>query len=422
MHILTLFMLVIILVSLNASLEFSYIIALLGSLAAAAFVHRHESFANILFTIAIFNLTPLLCRHFKDRLHTLRSSLQQKKTQAHTAQEELAKRHSLIKRSNLHLSETAKEIGELYKMVRDMSALLTYSEIFDLLGRKLTQGFQFKRLRMILVDEDTDDLAIKKIWNLQPGQDKSNIEPAQASDSEMLQLGLRSPGLSFNEDASALAPLMADNRLSGAIIIEDLPLKAREDFSILANQFGLQFKRVRLYQKLQDLAITDGLTGLFLRRYFCQRVDEEIQRSAYHHLRLSFLMIDIDHFKQCNDKFGHLVGDAVLQEMAKKIKSCLREIDLIARYGGEEFSVLLPNTDKQDAEQIAERIRASIDEHQFHAYDQVIRVKVSIGAASFPSDAKGAQQLIDKADQALYQAKEEGRNRVRLFFPNNKTE
>ncbi len=105
----------------------------------------------------------------------------------------------------------------------------------------------------------------------------------------------------------------------------------------------------------------------------------------------------------------------VLREIAKIIKAGVREIDLVGRFGGEEFSVLLPDTDKEDAREAAERIRMSVDQHKFYAYDETIKMEVSIGVAGFPEDSTVAQSLIDKSDQALYRAKQEGRNRVCVF-------
>ena len=126
-------------------------------------------------------------------------------------------------------------------------------------------------------------------------------------------------------------------------------------------------------------------------------------------------MLDIDHFKQCNDRFGHLSGDVVLKEVAAAIRACVREIDLVARYGGEEFAVLLPDTGKFGARGVAERIRATIAAQKIIAYEESLKVQISIGLTSFPEHANGLQALIDKADQALYRAKQQGRNRVCVY-------
>ena len=128
------------------------------------------------------------------------------------------------------------------------------------------------------------------------------------------------------------------------------------------------------------------------------------------------LMIDIDHFKKKNDKFGHLVGDVILREVAALIKQNVREIDLVGRYGGEEFSVILVDTNKLDAQLAGERIRKAIESYKFKAYDEVIDVTISAGISSFPQEGQTTEDLIEKADSALYQAKNKGRNRVCLTY------
>ena len=131
-----------------------------------------------------------------------------------------------------------------------------------------------------------------------------------------------------------------------------------------------------------------------------------------HKTNISFLMLDLDHFKEKNDRFGHLVGDVVLKEVASILKSNLREIDIIGRYGGEEFAIVLSGTGKEGAFQVAGRIREGIEGAVFKAYDEVVSSTVSIGISVFPDDAVNSDALIEAADKALYKAKETGRNRV----------
>ncbi len=156
----------------------------------------------------------------------------------------------------------------------------------------------------------------------------------------------------------------------------------------------------------------DSLTGIGTRRYFLERFSEEIHRSMRHKLNLSFLILDLDYFKQTNDRFGHLVGDVVLREVAVILKSNLREIDVIGRYGGEEFTIVLTGIDREGAFRVAGRIRENIEAAVFRAYDEVITTTVSIGISVFPEDGLDAETLIETADKALYKAKETGRNRV----------
>ena len=126
-------------------------------------------------------------------------------------------------------------------------------------------------------------------------------------------------------------------------------------------------------------------------------------------------MIDIDYFKDYNDRYGHIVGGAILRELAKTIQQNIRQVDLMGRYGGEEFSLILSETDKETVRFAAERIRRAIEDKRIRAYDEELKITVSIGISTFPFDGKDIKTLIDKADAALYRAKETGRNRVCIY-------
>ncbi len=194
--------------------------------------------------------------------------------------------------------------------------------------------------------------------------------------------------------------------------LKDLKMEYREYSSILDSQLALQLKKVSLYESVEKLSITDGLTEIYLRRYFIDRLSEEIERSRRLKLKFSILMVDIDHFKRCNDVYGHMVGDVALREIASIIKGNVREIDLVARHGGEEFTVLLPETGKDGALHVAERIRKTCEDRLISAYDENLKFTVSIGISVYPLDAKNTKPLIEKADKAMYRSKQEGRNRV----------
>lgn len=181
---------------------------------------------------------------------------------------------------------------------------------------------------------------------------------------------------------------------------------------IIDGLVNLQSKRIDLYQKVLQLAIIDELTGVYVRRHFLERLNEELARATYQHLKLALLMLDIDHFKSINDTLGHLVGDVVLREIARLSVSGLREIDLLARYGGEEFVIALVDTSRDMAVVVAERIRKTIEATPVYAYDELIKATISIGVAVYPEDGVTSDALIEAADKALYEAKQQGRNRV----------
>jgi diguanylate cyclase (GGDEF)-like protein len=173
-------------------------------------------------------------------------------------------------------------------------------------------------------------------------------------------------------------------------------------------------------EELEKLSITDGLTGLANHRFLMQRLNEEAIRSARTERPFGVLMADVDHFKQYNDSFGHPAGDEVLKLVAGLLRECTRTVDCVGRYGGEEFAVIMPETDNAGALVVAERIRTRIAEQEFPNRGMTL----SIGIAEFPTDADSPQSTIAVADQALYQAKRDGRDRVAQAreLPKPKTE
>ena len=210
-------------------------------------------------------------------------------------------------------------------------------------------------------------------------------------------------------------PLKAKRIALGEIAYKGLAPKDEEVFAILAHQFALALRRIRLTLDLEEMAVTDSLTLLHTRRHLTERFQEEFGRAKAKGLALSLLMIDVDFFKRINDQYGHLTGDQVLREVSRIVKQHTRGIDITGRYGGEEFCVILPDTDKPGALIAAERIRLAVQEAAIKAYDAALAVSVSVGVATFPEDAQQMDELLDKSDWALYRAKKMGRNRVAGF-------
>ncbi len=172
----------------------------------------------------------------------------------------------------------------------------------------------------------------------------------------------------------------------------------------------------RLYRLTHRLSVTDDLTGLYNYRYLQQRLDEELERSRRYEKTFSLLMLDIDGFKRFNDTQGHLAGDRALADLGGVIRSAVREVDVVTRYGGEEFSVILPETDESGALIVAEKIREAVAAHAFLDIDgeSLLRLTVSIGLATYPVHATDKESLLRHADDAVYQAKADGKDRVRV--------
>lgn len=241
----------------------------------------------------------------------------------------------------------------------------------------------------------------------------------------------RPPGLAEAFDADSplvLVPLQTEGRVLGLVAVElgqpvgRAPRLRGRDLRILATlatEASLALENARLHAELRDLAITDALTGVYNHRHFQQRLQEELDRAA----RLSTLdiprpvslvLVDVDHFKAVNDRYGHQAGDDILRTLARLMGRVLRSSDVTCRYGGEEFAVVLPETDAEAAVHVAGRLREAIERSSFTASDgrELGGVTASFGVATFDGGIPSRSDLIRQADEALYAAKHAGRNRV----------
>lgn len=197
----------------------------------------------------------------------------------------------------------------------------------------------------------------------------------------------------------------------------DYLLKPIDDLEIMLTSVNralekreLSKRNKKLMEQLEELAVRDPLTGLYNMRPFYQFVDSEIRYCEEQSKQFGVLFIDIDHFKQINDQFGHQFGDQVLKMFAKLLKSELKEFNKFFRYGGEEFVIMLPDTDTDEAQSVAMRVLNVVRKHDFSYQGNSTRLTVSIGGAVYPVDAIEQVELVKLADQALYKAKESGRD------------
>lgn len=285
--------------------------------------------------------------------------------------DKLVKENTEIKKDALHLKKLADETLALYDFTKDVRKILDEDKIFELFKERINTYLSVG-----------DCLFLKKDADLNQYRNYTVLP------------------LSIEEDSL------------GYLAARDIEDKDKDRFHILAQQFLSGIKGAFLFKRLQGLTVIDSLTQVFNRRYFLERFKEELNRSKKFKLTFSLLMLDIDHFKNYNDHYGHLVGDAVLKEVVRCLKENMRQIDFIGRYGGEELSIILVETDKEEAVSVSERIRQAIALRPFLVYDEKLKVTISIGVSTFPQDGNEESALIDNADCALYQAKEAGRNRV----------
>ena len=278
----------------------------------------------------------------------------------------------------LRLENEVLEILTLYEIMKEITQSLGEKEAFEIFRRKLSDHVSFAECLLVhpLCDEIND---YKKSMDY------------------------------------FLFALQGKTGKIGYLVVKGMPQGHHEKFTILGHQFALALRRIKFYHEIERIAITDGLTELHTRRYAIERFQEELNRSQARGMKLSFLMIDVDHFNTFNDQHGHLLGDQILREVGKLIRESTREIDITGRFGGEEFCVILPDTDRAGARFAAERIRQAVEASVIKAYDAEVKITISLGVATYPEDGTQMEELTDKADWALYRAKREGRNRICSF-------
>ncbi len=316
-----------------------------------------------------------------------------------------------------HLLSQRDQLGHLVQLLHRFVLATKPQEVVVALLQELPFFLRLSRMEVALLEGATI------LWLWEARNPQIRIENL-ANFNEALPSWLSRPPSKtlWQENGALLVPVTTDDH-----VIALLRLERPEPFSsdeirfleIVASQSALALERVRLISFLENLSITDALTGIANRRHLEWRLSEEIERARRYRYPLSLLMVDIDHFKQINDTYGHQVGDAVLQQLAYRLRNTLRRTDFVARYGGEEFIVLAPQTPVDRALILAERLRQRIaSEPILVASDLSLPVTVSVGVAVFPDHAQNESELVRAADAALYRAKQAGRNCVRVFEPN----
>jgi diguanylate cyclase (GGDEF)-like protein len=188
-----------------------------------------------------------------------------------------------------------------------------------------------------------------------------------------------------------------------------------EFLRMLGSQAAVSIADAKLHDEVNRLATTDGLTGVANHRRFQERLNDEFERQAREAGRFTLIMIDVDHFKKINDRFGHPAGDRVLSQIAAVLVKTVRKIDVVARYGGEEFAVILLNSGPKESLQLAERIRKAVEGLSLMINGEPLKITISLGMAVYPDDAPDRQTLIERSDRALYTAKNGGRNRTCVY-------
>jgi len=333
------------------------------------------------------------------------------------------------------LEESLKDLSILYRISESISGTLEEPELIHTLFQSLGQNLPFGRMALLLVDEKGEGLRVVAARGFPDESLKGRVIPiadgaaGRACFSRNTVLLTEMPASSRflfypdekRGDGSFITiPLSVGDKSLGVLTVghpSGEPFRETEIqfLTSLANQVAVAVDRCRLYSRTKELSVRDELTGLYNRRHFQEVVRMEIKRASRFASATSLLMIDVDHFKEFNDTYGHVKGDLMLKELGRLLSEHVREVDTVARWGGEEFVVVLPDTPLTDSVHVAEKLRSLVEEQSvvFCTLLEVSRaITVSIGVSSYPERADSEEALLNSADVALYDAKGRGRNCV----------
>lgn len=334
---------------------------------------------------------------------------------------------SELREANVRLDEKIQEVSILYQASQMISSELQLQALLDMAMNAISEITEIERGTTWLKTEDDSFNLMSHLGDVSMIShkivlDDSKViqkvqetkEPVEYEAGLNESLVLSDNDRKFFGNSFVVVPILSQGEFLGMVHLcasKNLERFTPRDIRLIkvfAVQLGAAVKNAQLYEQ----AITDGMTKLYLHRYFKQRLDDEIKRATRFKRKIAMIMVDIDHFKHLNDNYGHQTGDEVLKRVASILRRAVRTHDLPARYGGEEFALVLPETDMAGAVAVAERIRRSIENEIIEFDGAVIRKTASFGVAVFPDCADDMDSLIKSADVALYWSKEHGRNQV----------
>ncbi len=347
--------------------------------------------------------------------------------------DELLSRIGELQATNRDLDRRLAEIYFTHELFKALGSTINLQEVTDLLVDAANGILGAEISCCYLLEPDGVTLALKSGQGVAQGDVKLRIKVGrgvvgraarEGSIANLADASNLSPNDSFLRRTGSVSsivavPLAMPDRLQGVLVVATAVPRVFGDSELerlgtIAGVAALSIQNALLHQEIERLSATDRLTELYNHGYFQQRLAEELERSDRHGRPLTIVMLDIDHFKEFNDTFGHPKGDAVLKGVSEVFRGHIREIDMAARYGGEEFVAVLPETDKKGGMRIAERIRRAVEVMEFAGDEEfpVVHKTASLGVATYPVDADSQSLLIERADQALYAAKRGGRNAV----------
>jgi diguanylate cyclase (GGDEF)-like protein len=321
----------------------------------------------------------------------------------------------------------AKQLEAINAIARQTTAVLDIGELLRKSCHVILQSFAVDHVAMLMLEEGMLVLRAhegrltprRQIGNEVPleglcARAISSAKPVKENDLTRVKEYV----IGFEEARSEMClPLISLGETLGVLALESAQTNAfaaadEQPLESVADICAAAIQNARYFEKVRQLAYIDGLTGMFNRRYFELRIAEEIERVQRYDTELSVIMIDIDNFKKLNDEFGHLLGDETLRQVATIFSQNLRKVDIACRYGGEEFVILAPQTSGSHAHGVAEKLRRVVETWSFPGVPRP--VTISAGVSSFPANGRSRDELVKAADDALYRAKQDGRNRVQM--------
>lgn len=344
-----------------------------------------------------------------------------------SSEKKLLKTLDILNERTWELESSQTQISDIYETTRVLSGILDLEHLLGEILRVAQRIFHLKTCRIFLSSEAGDCLYLyaglengnRHIFEVPIPYKRDPENEVVKNQGSVINI----PKLSSQEkDPGQIdMPLISRGNVIGVMQVapEAGKISSNKDrrfLMVFAGAAAVAVDNSLLHKKTEELTIIDALTELYNFRYFRNKLADELRRADRYRQKLSVLMMDLDHFKEINDRFGHQTGNVILREVSAIIRHCVRDIDVVARYGGEEFVVILPQTDEGEASVIAERIRDSIEKFLFADSQgrREIRMTISIGIAMYPEGVHSLDQLLEKVDKALYKAKADGRNVVKI--------
>jgi diguanylate cyclase (GGDEF)-like protein len=341
-----------------------------------------------------------------------------------------------LEKINQILHQKVLELYTLHNISKSLGSTLSLDEVYTRTVELVQHSLQVDMYSLMLLDEKRDTLTTK----VSSGLDVCMINECQVDEGFFGHIALskrpklikdvsqdnifkEATNFSIKEGSYLGLPLIGQgSKVIGVLNVYKQNVEAFSEsdlgfYATIAEHVAIAIENARLYQRTQDLSHRDDLTSLFNRRYFFDIAHKEIKRAQRYGRKVSMIMLDIDHFKRFNDRYGHLEGDRALKQVAGILNSLARHADVVARYGGDEFLMLLPETDKIGGKILAERIRKRLSCYTFKIGDISEgngNLTVTIGLGTYPQDALYCDELTEYADMSLYAGKARGRNCVSL--------